>query len=451
MHQKLATIAALIASVRAQAACTLTAETHPSMTWQQCSAGGSCTTQSGSVVVDANWRWVHETSSSTNCYTGNEWDTSICSTNEECATACCVDGADYTSTYGVTASGSSLELKFVTQGAYSTNIGSRLYLLASDTEYQGFKLLGNEFTFDVDLSNLPCGLNGALYFVSMDLDGGMSKYSSNKAGAKYGTGYCDAQCPRDLKFINGEANIEGWEPSSNDANAGVGNYGSCCAEMDIWEANSMATAYTPHPCETTEQHSCEGDACGGTYSDTRYAGDCDPDGCDFNSYRMGNTTFFGPGLTVDTTQPVTVVTQFLTSGSTLSEIKRFYIQNGEVIPNSQSTISGVTGNSITEEFCDAQKTAFGDTNVFEDKGGFAGVTEALENDMVLVMSLWDDHYADMLWLDSTYPVGSTDPGSARGTCSSTSGVPATVESESASASVKYSNIKFGPINSTFTQ
>jgi cellulose 1,4-beta-cellobiosidase len=68
-----------------------------------------------------------------------------------------------------------------------------------------FKFTGNqEFTFDVDLSNLPCGFNGALYFVSMDADGGLSKYSTNKAGAKYGTGYCDAQCPRDLKFINGE-------------------------------------------------------------------------------------------------------------------------------------------------------------------------------------------------------------------------------------------------------
>ncbi|KAM7207445.1 Concanavalin A-like lectin/glucanase domain containing protein [Naviculisporaceae sp. PSN 640] len=37
--------------------------------------------------------------------------------------------------------------------------------------------------------------------------GGLSKYRGNKAGAKYGgTGYCDAQCPHDLKFINGEAN-----------------------------------------------------------------------------------------------------------------------------------------------------------------------------------------------------------------------------------------------------
>ena len=65
--------------------------------------------------------------------------------------------------------------------------------MASDTAYQMFSLLDQEFTFDVDVSNLPCGLNGALYLVSMDADGGLSKYSTNKAGAKYGTGYCDAQ------------------------------------------------------------------------------------------------------------------------------------------------------------------------------------------------------------------------------------------------------------------
>lgn len=62
----------------------------------------------------------------------------------------------------------------------------------------------------------------------------MSKYPTNKAGAKYGTGYCDSQCPRDLKFINGEANCDNWKPSSNDQNAGVGGYGSCCSEMDVW-------------------------------------------------------------------------------------------------------------------------------------------------------------------------------------------------------------------------
>lgn len=74
----------------------------------------------------------------------------------------------------------------------------------------------------------------------MDEDGGMSKYSGNKAGAKYGTGYCDAQCPRDLKFINGEANVGAWSGSSNDPNAGVGGHGSCCTEMDIWYVTMLA-------------------------------------------------------------------------------------------------------------------------------------------------------------------------------------------------------------------
>jgi len=32
----------------------------------------------------------------------------------------------------------------------------------------------------------------------------MAKYSSNKAGAKYGTGYCDSQCARDLKWVGGK-------------------------------------------------------------------------------------------------------------------------------------------------------------------------------------------------------------------------------------------------------
>jgi cellulose 1,4-beta-cellobiosidase len=155
MISKVATLAALVAAVRAQSACTLAAETHPSLTWSKCSAGGSCSTVTGSVVVDANWRWTHEVSSSTNCYTGNEWDATICPDSETCTAACCIDGADYSGTYGATTSGNALNLDFVTHGPSSTNIGSRLYLLESTNTYQTFTLLGNEFTFDVDVSNLP--------------------------------------------------------------------------------------------------------------------------------------------------------------------------------------------------------------------------------------------------------------------------------------------------------
>lgn len=153
----------------------------------------------------------------------------------------------------------------------------------TDTTYKVFQLKGMEFTFDVDVSNLDCGLNGALYFVTMDADGGMSKYPTNKAGAAYGTGYCDAQCPRDLKFIAGEANNVGW--NATDVNSGNGDFGSCCSEMDIWEANKMSAAYTPHVCDTTGATKCTAnDTC------TRNTGLCDGDGCDFNSYRMGNVS-----------------------------------------------------------------------------------------------------------------------------------------------------------------
>jgi cellulose 1,4-beta-cellobiosidase len=36
----------------------------------------------------------------------------------------------------------------------ATNIGSRMYLMNGQSSYAGFKLLGQEFTMDVDVSNL---------------------------------------------------------------------------------------------------------------------------------------------------------------------------------------------------------------------------------------------------------------------------------------------------------
>lgn len=179
-------------------------ETHPKLTSQQCDTSGICTTIQTSVVLDSNWRWLHSTTDYTNCYTGNAWNASECPDPVTCVTNCALDGADYSGTFGITSSGNALTLKFVT----GQNVGSRVFLMANDTSYQTFDLLGQEFAFDVDMSYLPCGVNGALYFVQMDADGGMAKYSNNKAGAKYGTGYCDAQCPQDLKFIHGEVIIE---------------------------------------------------------------------------------------------------------------------------------------------------------------------------------------------------------------------------------------------------
>ena len=246
MLSRVFAFASLLIAVQAQKVGTVTAETHPALSVSKCTASG-CTTSAQSIVLDSNWRWLHQaTGGTTNCYTGNTWNAALCPDNVACAANCALDGADYSGVYGITTSGNALRLNFVTKGA-NTNVGSRTYLMApgSTTQYQLFNLLAAEFTFTVDVSKLPCGLNGALYFSQMDGDDGMSKYPTNQAGAKYGTGYCDAQCPRDLKFIAGQANVEGWTAATNSANSGTGTYGACCNEMDIWEANSLANAYTP--------------------------------------------------------------------------------------------------------------------------------------------------------------------------------------------------------------
>eukprot|EP00466_Bigelowiella_natans_P018951 jgi/Bigna1/58209/fgenesh1_pm.64_\ len=421
------------------------------MTIQNCDENGQCTDQKMSVTLDANWRWLHKTGTYTNCYTGTSWDSSICPDPDTCSNNCALEGvptSDALNTYGIKSDGKNLNLKFVTKGQYASNIGSRTYLTNGDKYYM-FKLKNREFTFDVDVSNLPCGLNGALYFVEMEEDAGQSKYSLNKAGAKYGTGYCDAQCPHDLKFINGEANVLDW-------NAGVGHYGTCCAEMDIWESNKAASAYTAHTCSKPGQIRCEGTDCGD--GGERYKGLCDKDGCDFNSYRMGDKDFFGegPSFAVDTTQPFTVVTQFLTTDGTdsgdLSEIRRLYVQNGKVIPLRNATLDKLSQyNSISDDFCASQKDLFNDTNAFAEKGGLKAMGETLDRGMVLVMSLWDDHAVNMLWLDSSYPtdVDPSTPGVTRGPCSTDSGKPEDVESKYPDSSVSYGSIKYGAIGSTY--
>lgn len=68
-----------------------------------------------------------------------------------------------------------------------------------------------------------------------------------QGGAKYGTGYCDAQCPHDLKWINGKANSRDWKPSDNDPNSGTGHYGTCCPEMDIWLVKKAASGFLRIP------------------------------------------------------------------------------------------------------------------------------------------------------------------------------------------------------------
>lgn len=192
--------------------------------------------------------------------------------------------------------------------------------------------------------------------------------------------------------------------------------------------------------------------CGDNATGDRFNGVCDKDGCDLNPFRAGVKDFYGQGKTVDTNKPFTVVTQFHTDANgDLAEIRRKFVQNGKVIEHPKTTVDTMSKqfDSITDEMCDSTKTAFQDTNDFKAKGGLKKMGQSMKNGMVLVMSLWDDHDAHMLWLDSTYPTEKTSWGGPRGTCPIGSGDPKVVEAQFPNSHVKFSDIRIGDIDSTY--
>ena len=220
----------------------------------------------------------------------------------------------------------------------------------------------------------------------------------------------------------------------------------------------MATAYTPHTCAMAGQLKCEGIDCGDTDKGERYEGVCDKDGCDINPFRMGNEMFYGrgPEFEVNTLEPMTVVTQFLTSDNTdegdLVEIRRFYVQGDKVIHSPYSTILGPNDeDSITDEFCHNKKVLFEDVNDYADNGGNKGMGESLDRGHVLALSLWDDVAVNMLWLDSAYPLDEPldKPGIKRGECpGGEESTPTYLRSTYPNGYVIFRNAAIGEIGST---
>lgn len=398
MTQKsaLRALLAVLPLIGAQQIGTDTPEVHPQLPTWKCTTSGGCVQQDTSVVLDYGYRWIHTVNGSTSCTSNGGVVQSLCPDEATCAQNCAVEGADY-ATSGVSTSGDALTLKqYVENDGTLSSASPRVYLLGSDGNYEMLQLLGQELRYDVDVSTLVCGENGALYLSQMDPTGGRSQ--NNPAGANYGAGYCDAQCP-----------VETWRNGT----LNTSNQGYCCNEMDIWEANANATALTPHPCQ------------GNT---------CDSSGCGFNPYAQGDHSYYGNGGTVNTLEPFTVITQFYTNDNTttgtLTEIRRLYIQNGVLIPNAVSS-SGM--DSITASWCSSSDSAAANL------GGLTTMGEALGSGMVLVFSIWNDNSQDMNWLDS----GSSGP------CSSTAGNPSTIQAQDPGAYVTFSNIRWGDIGSTF--
>nr|BAF57300.1 putative glycosyl hydrolase family7 [uncultured symbiotic protist of Reticulitermes speratus] len=296
---------------------------------------------------------------------------------------------------GVSTSGGSLTQRLVTTTGGQQVNGSRLYLMSSATKYETFALLGDvEFTYDVDLSKTACGMNAALYTIEMNANG-----LSNDA--QYGTGYCDAQF---LGMINGK--------QSNG-----------CAELDIMEANKEANVWTTHSCSFLGQST---------------GGSCSSDGCGFNVNRFccaqsqqtheDICDFYGSSskFQIDTTKTFTVITQF--KGNPLKEIVRKYKQGGKTIENPSCDIWGPNPHDrLDDGFC----TASGHS------ADMAQMGKSLAKGHVLSFSFWDSN-SGMWWLDQ----------GEYGPCSGSEDA-ATLHSKYPDATVTWSNVKFGPLDSTY--
>ena len=435
----------------------------------------TCTTARGCVddpdtqhylTMDAEWRSLQETKSPTSCWRNGTWVSPECRTpadQQKCAEACMLDGVDYTA-HGVSTGpdGRSVTLRF--EGS-SGNVGSRLFLLektaagggekqgtkkaaaaAAAYRYAQFKMLNREVSVTVDASQLTCGISAPLYFAQMDPSGGYDG-GANTAGALYGTGYCDAACPDNLRFVAGRGNIpaRSWK--------------SCCTVFGLWEANQVTTAFAGRPCKADGPVACDGSAeeCDAL---------CDADGCDVASFRLQyfssgfdprKVDFWGEGLRVDASKNVTVVTQFLTTDGTdhgaLSEVRRLYVQAGKVVANFNYTVGGKTYDSMTEASCAAAAGAFGSGNSFAAHGGLAGLGRALSKGVSLVMGIRDDRAAKLLWLDGLFPpnASSTDAGAYRGTCTADDGPPVVPEKNYAKVTATYSDVRVGEIGSTYRE
>lgn len=154
----------------------------------------------------------------------------------------------------------------------------------SPNSYFLMPLLGNTFTFTVDMSQVGCSCNGALYAVSMPAYNSAQQLVPGNNGEYY----CDANK--------------------------VG--GTFCPEMYIMEANKYAMASTAHTCQYVPPHyypSCDRGGCGKNVLDADYNG-------------------YGPGKTIDTNKPFTLSVSFVTdSAGTLSSINNHFFQEGRSI------------------------------------------------------------------------------------------------------------------------
>lgn len=115
------------------------------------------------------------------------------------------------------------------------------------------------------------------------------------------------------------------------------------------------------------------------------------------------------------------------------------------------------GDSITDAMCSEQNEVFDESsNGFHDAGSLKAMGEALGRGMVLSMSIWDDDFGRMLWLDgekNRFDQDPSKPGVKRGPCAFSGGTDADMSryaDEHGAMSVTFTNVRYGDMHSTYS-
>jgi len=184
-----------------------------------------------------------------------------------------VSGSSFATGFNGNASGGHLELHH--------DSGHSIMETCEDwnpNRFRLFHLLGKTLSFNVDLSQVGCNCNIALYLIH----GPARDWSGNPS---------QGGCPR--------------SPYYCDANRVCGQW---CPEVDVMEANKHVFQATPHRCDEP--------------SATGHYSNCDRRGCQQSTRSLGDKAYGpGPQFTIDTRRPFTVQTTF--HGTVRSKVPHF--------------------------------------------------------------------------------------------------------------------------------
>jgi len=227
--------------------------------------------------------------------------------------------------------------------------------------YYQWQLLGTTLSYTVDLSNVSCSCNSALYLVSMP--GFNSSGSQSGSPDPRGNYYCGANAGK---------------PSRDTSKPTPPSRGNYCPELDLLEANRFAIQSTPHICNGTNRGPgfypmCDWHGCAtAVYNESKTAL-CPDESCIINTHRPFRHSISFP-----------VQTALDSDG------------NADVMLVAIENVLEQEGRRFTFSTCQASNAQWtsGDPTEYLRR-----MTANMKHGMVMDISLWGLSNSGMSWLD----------------------------------------------------